>query len=156
MSNNYSNKKIDSIFEAAYNILSEGKYIVSVENLKITLKDLSHSRNALALAIKNYNSIDGPSCHGSGHSLCARDIQYYNKRIKENIKAMIEIQEGLMEEGKMTKQLQLAFIDELEENIESLQRQIKSRDDNNYALNSQLRERKAILAKAKADLKTLK
>ncbi len=61
-----------------------------------------------------------------------------------------------MERGEMTKQLQQAFIDELEDNIDSLQKLIVARDDNNYVLNSQLRERKAILAKAKEDIKSLK
>jgi DNA repair exonuclease SbcCD ATPase subunit len=145
-----------SLEEVALEVLSEGKYIISTDNLKKSFKALSTAQNGLDVAIKEYNSIEGPSGHGSGHYQCAMNIEYYRKKIKEHISAMIEIQEGLMESGEMTKLLQRAFIDELEDNVESLQKQIESRDDNNYVLKTQLRERKAVLAKAKADLKTLK
>ena len=156
MTNKYFNSKPDSIFEAAYNVLSEGKYVASIDNLKKTFKALSWAQNGLDVAIKDYNSIEGPGGHGSGHYQAAMNIEYYNKKVKENISAMIDIQGGLMERGEMTKQLQQAFIDELEDNIDSLQKLIVARDDNNYVLNSQLRERKAILAQAKEDLKSLK
>jgi hypothetical protein len=156
MTNRYFNSKPDSIFEAATKVLSEGKYVVSTDNLKKVFKALSTAQNGLDVAIKDYDSIEGPSGHGSGHYQAAMDVEYYRKKVKEHISAMIEIQEGLMESGEMTKLLQQAFIDELEDNVKSLQKQIESRDDNNYVLNSQLRERKAILAKAKEDLKTLK
>jgi hypothetical protein len=156
MTNGYFNSKPDSIFEAATKVLSEGKYVVSTDNLKKVFKALSTAQNGLDVAIKDYDSIEGPSGHGSGHYQAAMNIEYYRKKVKEHISAMIEIQEGLMESGEMTKLLQQAFIDELEDNVKSLQKQIESRDDNNYVLNSQLRERKAILAKAKEDLKTLK
>jgi hypothetical protein len=156
MTNGYFNSKPDSIFEAATKVLSEGKYVVSTDNLKKVFKALSTAQNGLDVAIKDYDSIEGPSGHGSGHYQAAMVVEYYRKKVKEHISAMIEIQEGLMESGEMTKLLQRAFIDELEDNVKSLQKQIESRDDNNYVLNSQLRERKAILAKAKEDLKTLK
>jgi len=145
-----------SSLENATKGLSEGQYIVSIENLKKSFKALSSAQNGLDVAIKEYNSIEGPSGHGSGHYQAGTNIEYYRKKIKEHINAMIEIQEGLMEQGEMTKQLQRAFIDELEDNVESLQKQIESRDDNNYVLKTQLSTRKAILAKAKADLNTLK
>ena len=156
MTNKYFNSKPDSIFEAAYNVLSEGKYVASIDNLKKTFKALSWAQNGLDVAIKDYNSIEGPGGHGSGHYQAAMNIEYYNKKVKENISAMIDIQGGLMERGEMTKQLQQAFIDELEDNVDSLQKLIVARDDNNYVLNSQLRERKAILARAKEDIKSLK
>jgi len=142
--------------EDATKVLSEGKYIISVDNLKKSFKALSSAQNGLDVAIKEYNSIEGHSGHGSGHYECAVNIEYYRKKIKEHISAMIEIQEGLMEQGEMTKLLQRAFIDELEDNVESLQKQIESRDDNNYVLKTQLSSRKAVLAKAKQDLNTLK
>jgi len=142
--------------EEAAKVLSEGKWIISVASLKITFKNISSAQNGLDVAIKEYDSIEGHSGHGSGHYQAAMNIEYYRKKIKEQINAMIEIQEGLMEQGEMTKLLQRAFIDELEDNVESLQKQIESRDDNNYVLKTQLSSRKAVLAKAKADLKTLK
>jgi hypothetical protein len=145
-----------SLEEAAHEVLSEGKYIISVDNLKKSFKALSSAQNGLDVAIKDYDSIEGHSGHGSGHHQAGTVIVYYRKKIKEHINAMIEIQEGLMEQGEMTKLLQRAFIDELEDNVESLQKQIESRDDNNYILKTQLSSRKAVLAKAKADLKTFK
>lgn len=142
--------------EDANIVLSEGNYIISVDNLKKCFKALSSAQNGLDVAIKEYDSIEGHSGHGSGHHQAGVTIEYYRKKVKEHITAMLEIQEGLMEQGEMTKLLQRAFIDELQDNVESLQKQIESRDDNNYVLKSQLSARKAVLVKAKEDLKTLK
>ena len=142
--------------EEATKVLSEGKYIISVDNLKKCFKALSSAQNGLDVAIKDYDSIEGPGGHGSGHYQARTTIEYYRKKVKEHITAMLEIQEGLMEQGEMTKLLQRAFINELEDNVESLKKQIESRDDNNYVLKSQFSERKAILAQAKEYLKTLK
>jgi hypothetical protein len=128
---------------------------VSVLNFKRWFGALSFAQNALAKNVKEWRKMVADKDQYSGNHMVIREIDAQRNKIKKSIKVILDIHAELLAVGKINKSLQQIFIDALEDHIEDLEVNFASRDDNNFVVKAQLKDRKADLKDAKAKLKDL-
>ena len=135
--------------------LTEG-WTISVSNFKGAIKDIEQTQERLDKAEAEYYADDSHQGTGTGHYQQRTAIAGMHDKQKKNYKALIEIQNGLLEKGEMTKALQKQYIEVLEPHVNKYEKRASARTDNNFAVKAQLATKKAELAKAKSDLSDLK